>query len=416
VWKGACAGGLAAAILLAAPFAERAGAEESFDLQPYQLVRSLELVQDRLANGDEAAFPMQRKLLEMIDAKLLAASPKEFEDRRNFDALLVYGISGGNPSTIETVVSRLDLKPPRAALGDGVLGYARGRPAEAEKALHDLDPLTQPIELGAYLALLKGSVTEDSAAALKLFDKARLLGPGSLVEEAALRRSVLIALKMRDPDLFLDYSEQYVRRFLHSPYAGQFVDGFVVGVVNMHENIDLERVARTLNEMDAERRKFIYLRLARKSAIDGLADMTAFASRQAGIRNDPRAKTNDPRVLLYSSIASVASGSVGAIATQLASIDRGQLSESDRRLLDAARAVASEVIAPPTVPKTQAKPGATPNADRPPAAEVAAAAAPSGKKPAPAGPDAKAMEASDKIVADTREKLAAIDKLLKETE
>jgi hypothetical protein len=47
---------------------------------------------------------------------------------------------------------------------------------------------------------------------------------------------------------------------------------------------------------------------------------------------------------------------------------------------------------------------------------VAAAAAPSGKKPAPAGPDAKAMEASDKIVADTREKLAAIDKLLKETE
>lgn len=414
MWRpGARAGGLAAAILLAAPFVASAGAEENFDLQPYQLVRSLELVQDRLAGGDEAAFPMQRKLLEMIDAKLLATPAKTFDDERNFDALLVYAISGGNPSTIETVVSQLDLKPPRAALGAGVLGYVRGRPAEAEKALHGIDPLTQPTELGAYLALLEGSVAaaEDSEAALKFFDAARLLGPGSLVEEAALRRSVMIALKMRDPDRFLDYSEQYVRRFLRSPYASQFADGFVVGVVDMHSSIDLDRVARTLGEMDADRRKAIYLRLARKSAIEGLADLTAFASRMADVRNDPRSKTNDPRVLLYSSIASVASGSVGAVATQLASIDRSRLSESDQRLLDAARTIAGEVIAQPKAPDVPAKvaeAAAAGNAAANPAAE---------KKPAPpAGPDEKAMDASMKIMADTRQKLAAIDELLKETE
>ena len=38
-------------------------------LQPFQMVRSLELVQDRIAGGDHAALPMQRKLLEMIDAR-----------------------------------------------------------------------------------------------------------------------------------------------------------------------------------------------------------------------------------------------------------------------------------------------------------------------------------------------------------
>ena len=37
--------------------------------QPYQMVRSLQLVQDRIAGGDHAALPMQRKLLEMIDAR-----------------------------------------------------------------------------------------------------------------------------------------------------------------------------------------------------------------------------------------------------------------------------------------------------------------------------------------------------------
>jgi chemotaxis protein MotC len=414
------AGSLAAAALLAAGFVAGAEAEERFDLQPYQMVRSLELVQDRIADGDEAAFPMQRKLLEMIDAKLLAAPADAFEDQRNFDALLVYAISGGNPSTIETVVSRLDLKPPRAALGAGVLGYVRGRPAEAEKALHDVDPLTQPTELGAYLALLKGSVAaaEDTAAALKLFDAARLLGPGSLVEEAALRRSVMIALKMRDPDRFLDYSGQYVRRFLHSPYASQFVDGFVLGVVDMHDRIDLDSVAGMLGRMDADRRKAIYLRLARKSAIDGLADLTAFASRMAEVRNDPGSKSSDPRVLLYSSIASVASGSVGAIATQLASIDRSRLSESDRKLLDAARAVAGEVIAtpaPPSVPPKVVESDAAVTELR--ARPEAATKPPVGKKAAqPAGPDAEAMEASGKMVADTRQKLAAIDKLLEDTE
>ncbi|MGN6771167.1 MAG: chemotaxis protein MotC [Rhizobiaceae bacterium] len=408
---------LAVAIMLAAPFLGRAAAQERYELQPYQMVRSLQLVQDRIAGGDEAALPMQRKLLEMIDAKFLATAPTGFDDPRNFDALLVYAISGGNPVTIETVVSRLDLKPPRAALGDGILGYVRGRPAEAEKALHDIDPLTQPIELGAYLALIKGSVAaaDDSAAALKLFDEARLLGPGSLVEEAALRRSIMIALKMRDAGLFLGYSEKYVRRFLHSPYASQFADAFVIGVVEMHDSMGLDKVAATLNEMDAERRKSIYLRLARKSAIDGLASLTAFAARMAGIRDDPRSKTNDPRVLLYSSIASVASGSAGAVAAQLAAIDRDHLSESDQQLLDAARAVAEKVIAAPATPaKSEDVDIATKVA--PPRQE--APAVPAAAKPAapPAGPDAAAMEASRKIVTDTRRKLAAIDELLKETE
>lgn len=414
---GAHPAALAVAIMLAAPFLGRAAAQERYELQPYQMVRSLQLVQDRIAGGDEAALPMQRKLLEMIDAKFLATAPAGFDDPRNFDALLVYAISGGNPVTIETVVSRLDLKPPRAALGDGILGYVRGRPAEAEKALHDIDPLTQPIELGAYLALIKGSVAaaDDSAAALKLFDEARLLGPGSLVEEAALRRSIMIALKMRDAGLFLGYSEKYVRRFLHSPYASQFADAFVIGMVEMHDSMGLDKIAATLNEMDAERRKSIYLRLARKSAIDGLASLTAFAARMAGIRDDPRSKTTDPRVLLYSSIASVASGSAGAVAAQLAAIDRDHLSESDQQLLDAARAVAEKVIAAPATPaKSEDMDIATKVA--PPRQE--APAVPAAAKPAapPAGPDAAAMEASRKIVTDTRRKLAAIDELLKETE
>jgi chemotaxis protein MotC len=108
------------------------------------------------------------------------------------------------------------------------------------------------------------------------------------------------------------------------------------------------------------------------------------------------------------------SGSVGAAATQLQSIDRGSLSESDRRLLDAALAVAREVIAAPAPPATaSAEPHQTPEAGDPPPGSKATVHASAGK---PAEADAVALEASMKTVSDTRRKLAAIDELIKETE
>ena len=55
-----------ASLALAGP----APAAGDSDLEPYQMVRSLQLVQDRIASGDDAALPMQRKLLEMIDQRL----------------------------------------------------------------------------------------------------------------------------------------------------------------------------------------------------------------------------------------------------------------------------------------------------------------------------------------------------------
>ena len=68
-----------------------------------------------------------------------------------------------------------------------------------------VDPLTQPPELGAFLALVKGSITaaDDPAAAQKMFDEARLLSPGTLVEEAALRRSIALGSRNQGRRAFL---------------------------------------------------------------------------------------------------------------------------------------------------------------------------------------------------------------------
>ncbi|MES0071025.1 chemotaxis protein MotC [Mesorhizobium sp. M0058] len=334
-------------LLLSAVHPPSAFAEDA--LQPYQLVRSLQLVQDRIAAGDHAALPMQAKLLEMADTRLRAADADDFSDPKNFRALLVYGMSGGNPVTVEAAVSRAKTDPQSLAIAKGIVDYLNGRPAAAIEALKPIDPMTLPADLGAFLALVKGSLlaTEQPVSALALLDDARLLSPGTLVEEAALRRSVGIAAAQGDGARFALASTQYVEDYLYSPYASQFADAFVSGVITLHMAISQDKLADITAMMDPEREKVIYLRIARRAAIDGFADLSAFASARAERGRDGIHNQDDPRAQLYSSLSTVTSGTIGEVRAKLDKIDRNQLSQSDRDLLDAAQAVAGEVIAPP---------------------------------------------------------------------
>lgn len=335
-------------LLLAAAYPSAGFTQDA--LQPYQLVRSLQLIQDRIAGGDHAALPMQAKLLEMADARLRAADAEVFKDPKNFRALLVYGMSGGNPATVEAAVSRATtMSPQDIAIAKGVINYLVGRPAGAIDVLRPIDPMTLPADLGAFLALVKGSLmaAEEPKAALALLDEARLLSPGTLVEEAALRRSVGIAATQGDAARFALASTQYVERYLYSPYASQFADSFVSGVIALHMAISRDKLADITSMMDPEREKVIYLRIARRAAIDGLNELSAFASARAEQGRDGITNQDDPRALLYASLSTVTSGTIEDVRAKLGKIDRSRLSEGDRDLLDAAQAIAGEVIAPP---------------------------------------------------------------------
>ena len=197
--------------------------------------------------------------------------------------MLVYAMSGGNPATIGKLLSKLHLDETDRALGVGILGYLHGEPETSREALATVDPLTQPSELGAFLALVKGSIAaaEDPAAAQKMFDEARLLSPGTLVEEAALRRSIALGSETKDAAQFLFSCSQYVRRFLQSPYASQFAEAFVAGVVALHKTVEFAAVEEIVAGMEPEQQKVIYLRLARRAAIEGIPELTEYASARA---------------------------------------------------------------------------------------------------------------------------------------
>ena len=374
---------VAALAVLAAPAAS--AQEPAARLQPYQMVRSLELVQDRIAGGDHAALPMQKKLLELIDARFRTAGDADFAERRNFDALMIYAMSGGNPATVAASLEGLSLHAADHAATTGILRYLAGDAAGARAAMAAVDPQTHAQEVAAFLALVKGSVVanDDAVAGLAMLDRARLLAPGTLVEEAALRRTLSLAVSQDDTGRFMRAAEQYARRFLRSPYAAQFAETFVSGLMALTDDLDLAGVEQTVAWMSAEQARTIYLRLARRAAIDGDAELLAFASRRAAQDDSAgRDDARDARSELYTGISSVTSETVAEVLSQLTELDGAQLSSADRALLEAARAVASEVVAPV------------------------------GSSPRPVAPQRE--DEADPLVISARARLAEIDRLLEE--
>ncbi|UCI27947.1 chemotaxis protein MotC [Mesorhizobium sp. B2-8-5] len=405
-------GGAIALLLLGAGSSPAAFAQDA--LQPYQLVRSLQLVQDRIAGGDHAALPMQAKLLEMIDARMRDANAEDFKEPKNFRALLVYGMSGGNPVTVAAAASRAVTDPQSLAIAKGVVAYLSGQPAQAIEMLKPIDPMSVPADLGAFLALVKGSLlaADDPSAALALLDEARLLSPGTLVEEAALRRSVGIAAAQGDAARFALASTQYVASFLYSPYASQFADAFVSGVITLHMAISQDKIADITSMMDPEREKVIYLRIARRAAIDGMTELSAFASAKAELGRNGDGNRDDPRTQLYSSLSTMTSANVDEVRAKLGKIDRGKLSQGDRDLLDAAQAVAGEVMAPvKAAANAGPKPATVAKSDEAKSATEASADPANADLPPVEGaiPDKPAVAASDPPVAASDPPVAASD-------
>ena len=394
-----------AALALAGP----AQAQSLDDLAPYKMIRSLQYVQDTVAIGDHSAMEMQRFLLSTIDERLRTADPAIFDDPRNVDAALVYAMSGGNPETLEMLISKDVDGHFDSRLTDALRAYLGGRGSQSVKSLAEIFPEYKRSRVGPYLALVSANsvIRKDPALALGYFDWARLTAPGTIVEEAALRRSVYLAGEAGWVDKAMAYANRYARRFLRSPYASQFADLFVKLAVDHFDVIAEDDILEILSFMDTPRQREVYLRMARLAAISGKNRLaTLAADRAQALSGDGESV---PKVLadLYSGLASVPSGDVADAMQSIIAIPDDKLSVKDRALKAAARAVAEEVLRSP-VSERKAEAAVTPE-DRMTDPRVAAGPEEKPAQAAEAGDD----PAFDTFVSSGRSKLDEIDALLK---
>ncbi|MXN44514.1 chemotaxis protein [Shinella kummerowiae] len=337
-------------------------AEDLDDLAPYKMIRSLQYVQDTVALGDHSAMEMQRFLLSTIDERFRTADAAIFDDPRNVDAALVYAMSGGNPETLELLIKRDVDGHFDSRLTDALRSYLSGRGSQSVKSLADIFPEYKRARVGPYLALVSANsvIRKDPALALTYFDWARLVAPGTIVEEAALRRSVYVTSEAGWIDKSMVYANRYARRYLRSPYASQFADLFVKLAVDHFEAIKEEDILEVLSFMDVPRQREVYLRMARLAAISGKNKLASLAAERAQMLSEDG--ENTPRVLadLYSGLASVPSGDVSSAMESIIAIPDDRLSEKDRALKAAAKAVAEEVLRAPQAALTETEAAAVP--------------------------------------------------------
>lgn len=420
---------LASAMLAAGvSSAARAGEEE---LAPYKMLRSMQFVQDSVVRGDHSAGEMQRYILGAIDKRLRTVDSSVFEDPRNVDATLIYTMSGGNPATLEFLVARDVQGYFDNRVTDVLRKYLSGKGTMVSKTLADMQKEYADKEIGPYLALIAGNILMNSKPeeALKMYNWARLTSPGTIVEEAALRRSISIAVGTGLISEGLNYSNAYARRFLHSPYASQFADLFVsLAVENVH-TIGIEQIRDTIAVMDPDRQLATYLRIARQATIAGELDLARMASEEAAKITDATAKDKAVLAGFYSGVADVSSSNAAKAAEGLDLVPDAALSPRDKLLRDAARIVAEQVLKAPdpeslaqdNSPKqdhgSQGIDGNAPGHDgleagqeigQDPLQVADQTTAPGADQAPPSPPD----PALDPIVTSARSKLGEIDKLL----
>lgn len=356
----------AACLALGIGLSARAEEAKQEDIDPtlpiYKLVRSLEDVQDKIVGGDLKAVDMQRFLIGMIDRRLRTAGPDDFNDLRNVDAAMIYAMSGGNPATLDTLISHDARGNFDTRLTNALLMYLGGKGSSANKTLDEIVPEYKSTSIGPYLALVAANVVMQKKPdiALKYFDWARLALPGTIVEEAALRRSLIITVKQNNIESSIRFARLHLSRFPNSPYAAQVAEQLVTLIDAHADKIGNDRIAQTLVWLDAPRQQEIYLRVARKAAVTGRFEFAHWAAGNALALS--QGKDDNPAKLaqLYLNLSSLPTADIDEVKSAFAKIPDEILGPDERRLRDAGAFVLSEVERPATLESlTQAASGKT---------------------------------------------------------
>lgn len=321
---------------------------------PFELARTLQTLQAQLAGGNATAAAAQRGLLGVMEKAFLAADRSVWEDNRNARALVTFTLSGGSPKVLQTLIAdrtRLGVAPDLAA---GALAYIENREDDARKLLMPFDARSLPPTLAGQVALVQAGLIarEDINRAIRLLDIARLLMPGTLVEEASLRREVFLVGQTGNLDRFEFLSRQYLRRFGTSIYAEDFRQRFATAVARLSLDDAPDRFPRLeaiLKSSDPENQRALFLQMAQAAAVHGRIATARSAARDAA-ELAPIGSGDAMRAALYDAAAAVADDDIGAVQAQLHGINRRQLGRRDGDLLQAAMAVADAVGAVPPPP------------------------------------------------------------------
>ena len=330
-------------------FAPTAAFADSANLA--EMVDALQRIQLQVARGDKAAYAAELDQLKTIGAAIAAAQPETWKDRRQANSLVIYILSSGSMTDVAPLMKGDAVVESERALARGALAYVTNHEADAISLLGKEDLNALDARLAGEVAFAR-SVLEtkrDAKAAVELLDWARLLAPGGLVEEAALRREIALLAEAKDVGRAAMLTRQYSNRFAASLYAAGFFRDLAVAIVRLglaDDPDNYQRLSRAVAALPPGSRRDFLLTLAKSAVVNARFDAAAAAATEAlegASADSPEAM----RARLYLTASRMFSDAYDAAAADLRTIGASKLDRDDSNLLAAARRVASELrIAP----------------------------------------------------------------------
>jgi chemotaxis protein MotC len=330
--------------------------------EPYQLVRALELLQDDVVKGNADSRTGQRAMLEQMGAQFLKLDPGVWKKTRNAQAAVLFVLNGGSPTVIRKVIDLKSLPDSDRDLMIGALAYVGGREPLAIERFSHIDPMKLGEALGGNVALAMGSllIRQDPAKAIKLFSIARLLLPGTLIEEAALRRQAFIHFDQNNLEAFAKISAQYLRRFNMSVYSGQFRERLDLTIRYLAHGDDpavIDKLGALLEHKGDPLSAELLLLFAREALMHGRIAVARAAIEKANGLSD-LSTIEAERLRLYTAFAGLFSAEPDVAGKALVAAAPLATSAEDRWLVEAgARLLGQIMLWPPAVPTNPAEAG-----------------------------------------------------------
>jgi chemotaxis protein MotC len=311
------------------------------------LVDELRQIQLKIAQGDKAAYPAQLNQLKTIGAAIGIASPETWKNKREADSLVIYILSGGSLADVGLLLKGEAVIESERSLARGALAYVTNHEADAIALLEEMNLTALDARLAGEVAFAR-SVLEtkrDAKAAVDLLDWARLLAPGGLVEEAALRREIALLAEAKDMSRLAVLTRQYVTRFAASLYAADFLRDLAgavarLGLADDPANYKLLSSAAAALPPDG-RREFL-LNLAKSGVVSGRFVAAASAASEA-LESSKADSPEAMRARLYLAASRLFSDAYDAAIADLRALPAAKLDRADAGLLAAARRVAAEL-------------------------------------------------------------------------
>ncbi|MEO1281995.1 MAG: hypothetical protein AAFV69_09695 [Pseudomonadota bacterium] len=316
--------------------------------EPYLIVRSLTVLQNAIAQGVFQSPEAQRDLVSRIGSALLQTKPSVWKDnRKNTRAAIKYVLSGGNPQILKHLLERDLIQEDYLQLAQASLAYGEGRKQAASVLLSKVEPRDLVPSLAGHVALVKALMigSRQPSKVHALLDDARLLSPGTIVEEAALRRQIEFATSRNEIDAMLSLSSRYLRRFASSRYAdgmiGRLADSFARvdygGDGHREKIMDLLMSTINLNQ----KRKVLGVVAQNALAYGHLKTIDYAVELYKKLPDDLVSKTD--RMKLYEGASLIVSDGFDAGVALIESVDRSRLHKTDRELATAAMQLVNNI-------------------------------------------------------------------------